>query len=101
MEDRDIAALPHMIETENNKLAGLLGQAIVKQWQRPPVQHMDKAGGGAASLVSNPTADIALDTGRLKLRSAVLSAGRELLDIERRLEDQRRRLHAALVEYYG
>jgi len=99
MNDHEISQVPAHIRDGIASIGALLGDALVKQWDRPPVRHIDKQGGGAPSLVSNPTADIALDTGRLKLRAAVLSAARELSAVESRLTDVHRRLEDALQEY--
>jgi len=99
MEDHEIKQLPAAIETRGRLLSDLMDAALVLQWLRPPVHHMDKSGGGSRPLVSNPTADIALDTGRLKLRTAVLSTGRELAAIEARLDSLRQRMETALREY--
>lgn len=101
MEDHEITALPLTIHMSADKLTRLLRSATAKQWQRQPVHHMDKAGGGAASLVSNPTADIALDTGRLRLRATVLASGRELAAIDERLRNITARLERALEEYHS
>lgn len=101
MEDHEIRALPTSIDASAASIARYLEAATVKQWQRPPVRHADKAGGGAPSLVSNPTADIALNAGRLKLRATVLAVGRELATIDARLVSLRQRLAGALDEYHS
>lgn len=99
MEDQEIKALPASIAARARQLDLLLSTVLPKQWQRPPVHHMDKAGGGPARLVSDPTADIALDIGRLKLRAQVLAVGRELAAADEKLGNLARQLHKALETY--
>ena len=99
MNDHEISQVPAHIRDGIAEIGALLGDALVKQWQRQPVHHMDKQGGGAPSQVSNPTADTALDTGRLKLRATVLATARELSAIDARLASLRLRLDEALREY--
>lgn len=101
MTDNEMRALPAKIAQSARQLHPVVLAATDMQWQRPPVLRMDKAGGGAPSAISNPTADITLNTERLRLRAAVLAAGRELAVVLERAENARVTLERAVTEFEG
>ena len=91
--------LTRHIGRELVEVTRLLAIAEASQWSSPP--RTSSGTGRSGSDVSNPTADVALDGQRLRLRAEVIATERSLQEVGGRLRKARVDLLSALTPYEG
>lgn len=100
--DADLEALAALVVEESRRLAGMLPDALASQWSASPIpKPRDDTTERSKGAPSDPTAAVALDGRRLRLRAQVIESERVLRDAAIAVVGVRRGLERTLGAWHG